>query len=46
FSNVFDFAKRVNLKSVNKRSLEALAKAGAFDAFEGTHRAQYFFQEN
>ena len=46
FTNVFDFAKRVNLKSVNKRSLEALAKAGAFDAFEGTHRAQYFFQEN
>ncbi len=46
FANIFDFAKRVNLKSVNKRSFEALAMAGAFDAFEGTHRAQYFYREN
>ncbi len=46
YKSIFDFAKRVNLKSVNKRSFEALAKAGAFDGFEGTHRAQYFFKEN
>ncbi len=46
YQNVFDFAKRVNLRSVNKRSFEALAKAGAFDGFEGSHRAQYFFKEN
>jgi len=46
FKSIFDMAKRVNLKSVNKRSFEALAKAGAFDCFEGTHRAQYFYQEN
>ena len=46
FKNIFDFAKRVNLKSVNKRSFEALAMAGAFDSFEGTHRAQYFYREN
>ncbi len=46
YLNVFDFAKRVNLKSVNKRSFEALAKAGAFDGFEGTHRAQYFYKDN
>lgn len=46
FLNAFDFAKRVNLKSVNKRSFEALAKAGAFDGFEGSHRAQYFYKEN
>lgn len=45
FKNIFDFAKRVNLRSVNKRSFEALAKAGAFDGFPGTHRAQYFHQE-
>jgi DNA polymerase-3 subunit alpha len=38
--------KRVNLKSVNKRSLEALAKAGAFDTFEDVHRSQYFYKEN
>ncbi len=42
FKDIFDFAKRVNLKSVNKRSFEALAMAGAFDCFEDVHRAQYF----
>jgi DNA polymerase-3 subunit alpha len=46
FKSIFDMAKRVNLKSVNKRSFEALAKAGAFDSFTDTHRAQYFFKEN
>lgn len=42
FRNIFDLTSRVNLRSVNKRCLEALALAGAFDGFEGTHRAQYF----
>ena len=46
FKSIFDMAKRVNLKSVNKRSFEALAKAGAFDTFTNTHRAQYFYKEN
>ncbi len=46
FRSIFDFAKRINLRAVNKRALEALGKAGAFDGFEGIHRAQYFQQEN
>ncbi len=46
FESIFDFAKRVNLKSVNKRSFEALAMAGAFDTFKDIHRAQYFYKEN
>lgn len=46
YKNIFDFVKRVNLRSVNKRSIEALAQAGAFDGFEGVHRAQFFHQEN
>jgi DNA polymerase-3 subunit alpha len=46
FTSVFDFARRINLKTVNKRSFEALARAGAFDSFDNTHRAQLFFQEN
>ncbi len=46
FRSIFDFAKRINLRAVNKRAMEALAKAGAFDCFEGVHRAQYFQQEN
>ncbi|MCF6341697.1 MAG: DNA polymerase III subunit alpha, partial [Bacteroidales bacterium] len=45
FKSIFDFAKRVNLRAVNKRSFEALAMAGAFDGFEATHRAQYFYKE-
>ncbi|MFH1937233.1 MAG: OB-fold nucleic acid binding domain-containing protein, partial [Bacteroidota bacterium] len=45
FSSIFDLTTRVNAHTVNKRCLEALAKAGAFDGFEHTHRAQYFFQE-
>lgn len=42
FKSVFDLAKRVNARSVNKRVFEALAYSGAFDGFENTHRAQYF----
>jgi DNA polymerase-3 subunit alpha len=46
FSDIFDFSKRISLKAVNKRCMESLAMAGAFDNFENTHRAQYFFREN
>lgn len=46
FKGIFDLAKRVVLRSVNKRCFEALAMAGAFDSFEGSHRAQYFYKAN
>lgn len=42
FTSVFDLAKRLDSKSVNKKSLEGLALAGAFDSFEGVHRAMFF----
>ena len=42
YKSFFDFIKRVNLRAVNKRTIETLVKAGAFDCFKGTHRAQYF----
>lgn len=42
YRSVFDFAKRVDLHSVNKRVIEGLAYAGGFDTFSQTHRAQYF----
>ena len=45
FRSIFDFVKRVNLRSVNKSSVEALAQGGAFDGFEGMHRAQFFEKE-
>ena len=42
YRSIFDFAKRVNLRAVNKKSFESLVWAGAFDCFEPYHRAQYF----
>jgi DNA polymerase-3 subunit alpha len=42
FKNMFDLIKRVNQRSVNKKSLESLAYSGAFDGFKELHRAQYF----
>ncbi len=42
FTSIFNLTKRVNLRAVNKRTLESLAIAGGFDCFKGIHRAQYF----
>jgi len=42
FKSIFDFVERVNLQTINKKNLEALAMAGGFDSFENIHRAQYF----
>jgi len=42
FETYFDFVRRVNAKALNKKCVENLAKAGAFDSF-GIHRAQFFF---
>ena len=44
FTTIYDFAKRVNHRSVNKKSLESLVYSGAFDCFADITRAQYFFQ--
>jgi DNA polymerase-3 subunit alpha len=41
FKSIYDFARRANTRSVNKKAFEALALAGAFDSF-GLHRAQFF----
>ena len=41
FRDLADFASRINPRAVNKRVLESLAAAGAFDALEG-NRAQVF----
>lgn len=44
FADIYDFITRVNLRTVNKKTLESLAYAGGFDGF-GLHRAVYFDQE-
>ncbi|MFN6944246.1 MAG: DNA polymerase III subunit alpha [Cytophagaceae bacterium] len=41
YKDVFDFASRVNLRAVNKKTFEALAYGGGFDCFQEFHRAQY-----
>jgi DNA polymerase-3 subunit alpha len=41
FSDLADFARRINPRAVNKRVLESLAAAGAFDEIE-TDRARAF----
>ncbi len=46
FLHIFDFAKRVNLRTVNKRVFEALARAGAFDGLRDCHRAQFFHSDD
>jgi len=45
FQSLFDIVRRVNLRTVNRKSMEALAMAGAFDCFEGLHRAVFFHKE-
>ena len=38
FTDIFDFLERVDPKYVNKRALENLARAGAFDSFHTNRR--------
>lgn len=45
FKDIFDFTERINSRTVNKKTMEALAQAGAFDCFEDMHRAQFFHKE-
>jgi DNA polymerase-3 subunit alpha len=42
YKSVYDLVERVNLNSLNKKNLEAMAVAGAFDCFTDISRAQYF----
>jgi DNA polymerase-3 subunit alpha len=40
YQDIFDFAKRINLRAVNKKTFESMALAGAFDSWGLYHRAQ------
>lgn len=46
FEDLFDFAKRLNQRSVNKKTFESLALSGAFDCFPGLHRRQYVYAKD
>lgn len=45
FNSIFDLTKRVDLRAANKKAFESLAYSGAFDSFENSHRAQYFYDD-
>lgn len=42
FTDLMDMMRRLNLRSVNKKSIDSMVKGGAFDSFTSMHRAQYF----
>ncbi|MDR0367618.1 MAG: DNA polymerase III subunit alpha, partial [Bacteroidales bacterium] len=46
YTSIFDFMQRVNLRTCNKRAMEALALAGSFDTIGDTHRAQFFVESD
>ena len=45
YKSVFDIAKRIDLRSANKKAFENLALAGGFDSMGNSHRAQYFHND-
>ncbi len=42
FLSIYDFMRRMNSRTVNKKSIEALVKSGSFDSFDTIGRGQYF----
>jgi DNA polymerase-3 subunit alpha len=42
YTSIFDLAKRSVSGSINKKTLESLASAGAMDCFKDIHRGAYF----
>jgi len=41
FKDIYDFVERVNLQACNKKNVEALAQAGAFDNFPNIRREHF-----
>ena len=46
YKDIFDFVARINSRQVNRRCLESLALAGAFDCFIDIQRSQFFAMDN
>lgn len=43
FKTIFDLCKRIDLRQANKKTLEGLAQAGAFDRFDGVEGNRRLF---
>lgn len=41
FKDIFDFAERVDLKTINKKTIESLSLSGALDCLNSGNRRQY-----
>jgi len=46
YSDIFDFVQRVNMGTCNRKSIEAMALAGAFDCFAPNIKREDFFEQN
>ncbi len=46
YADVFDLLQRVSVRVLTRSGLDVLVKAGALDAFDNMHRAQYFCKES
>ncbi len=46
FESIYDFVERVPMQSINRRVIEALALAGAFDCFNEIKREDFFEKNN
>lgn len=46
FKNIYDFVERNSLQQVNKKNIEALATAGAFDNLDHIGRGQFFVKDD
>jgi DNA polymerase III subunit alpha len=46
YLDIFDFAKRLSMRSVNKKTFECFALSGAFDCFKDVHRRQYVYAKD
>lgn len=46
FNNIYEFFERIPSNQINKRVVESLVIAGAFDEIDKYHRAQYFDTDN
>lgn len=44
YNSIFEFVKTVDLRIVNKKSIEILILSGAFDELKNISREQYFFK--
>ena len=45
FKDIFDFVENVDLRTINKKTLEALALSGGLDCLNSGCRRQYLYVE-